>query len=211
MRPYDFKINSRVEFIQKEETYKTTIQDVVDDGFYINIPVVNGEFLTFNMHEDIELFNYVDDNKLFKLRCTVDGKRIDNGIPLYKLSLPTKVTKIQRRNFVRVDMIQPIRYSKKIGNEAEENKNMAPALLLDISGGGMRIKLKEELSYGDMIIAELKSDNLMIKAEGKVVRKEKSIDDRFIYGISFWQMDNKVREQIIKDVFTIMRKQREMS
>ena len=210
MKGYKVKLNSRIEFNVDKKTYKTTIQDIGEDSFFISIPVVDGEYLTLNLKESAEMFNYIDENVLYKIKCNVIGKKIDNGIPLYQISMPIEAIKIQRRNYVRVNMLQPIKYSKISEEEKEIIDGMLPALLLDLSGGGMRIKLTEELFSGDTIAAVLKSDGLLVNAKGKVVRKEKTPDRKFIYGISFWKMDDKVRERIIKDVFTTMRKQREI-
>lgn len=202
-------INSRIDVIIDKTVYKTVIQDVLGDCFLISIPINQGEYLMLNQHEEVELYNYVDDLSLYKLTCNVIGKVVDNNIPLYKISLPKEVKKIQRRNYVRVNMLQPIKYSKEELNSSK-NKEMLPALLLDLSGGGMRIKLKEKLYTGDIISANLQSDELAINAKGKVVRIEKCDDGRYIYGISFWQMDNISRENIIRSIFKIMRKQREL-
>lgn len=209
MSKFKLVINSRIDVFVGKAVYKTVIQDVLKDGFLISIPVNEGEYLMLNQHEEVELYNYVDDLSLYKLTCNIIGKVIDNNIPLYKVSLPKDIKKIQRRNYVRVNMLQPIKYVKGETNNIKDGQ-MLPALLLDLSGGGMRIKLREELYSGDIIFAQLKSNELAINAKGKVVRKEKCNDGRFIYGISFWQLDNIERENIIRNVFKIMRKQREL-
>lgn len=209
MSKFKLVINSRVDIMLDKRVYKTVIQDVAKDGFLISIPISEGEYLILNQHEEVELYNYVDDLSLYKLNCNIIGKVIDNNIPLYKISLPKDIKKIQRRNYVRVNMLHPIKYVKGEVNNIKENE-MLPALLLDLSGGGMRIKLREELYIGDIISAQLNSEELAINVKGKVVRKEKSNDGRFIYGISFWQLDNISREDIIRNVFKIMRKQREL-
>lgn len=209
MSKFKLVINSRVDIMMDKRVYKTVIQDVVKDGFLISIPISEGEYLILNQHEEVELYNYVDDLSLYKLNCNIIGKVIDNNIPLYKISLPKDIKKIQRRNYVRVNMLHPIKYVKGEVNNIKDSE-MLPALLLDLSGGGMRIKLREELYTGDIISAQLNSEELAINAKGKVVRKEKSNDGRFIYGISFWQLDNISREDIIRNVFKIMRKQREL-
>lgn len=209
MSKFKLIINSRIDVMMEKKVYKTVIQDVLKDGFLISIPVNEGEYLMLNYHEEVELYNYVDDLSLYKLTCNVIGKVIDNNLPLYKISLPKDVKKVQRRNYVRVNMLHPIKYVK--GDSGNLNdKKMLPALLLDLSGGGMRIKLREELYKGDSISAKLNLDELEINVKGKVVRKEKCDDGRFIYGISFWQLDNMSRESIIRSVFKIMRKQREL-
>ena len=81
---------------------------------------------------------------------------------------------------------------------------------MDLSGGGMRIKVKEKLSFNDSIISNLNYENEKVVIKGRVVRIEKTEDKRYIYGIDFKDIDNSTREKIIRIVFKIMRKQREL-
>ena len=74
----------------------------------------------------------------------------------------------------------------------------------------MRIKAKEKLENNDVVIGNLKYENEKINVKGKIIRIEKTEDKRYIYGVSFIDMNNSTREKIIRTVFKIMRKQREL-
>lgn len=74
----------------------------------------------------------------------------------------------------------------------------------------MRVKIKEELKYGDLITVKVNCGESDLYLKAKIVRKEKSIDGRYIYGSEFWEVDNNLREKVIQEIFSIMRKQREL-
>ncbi len=74
----------------------------------------------------------------------------------------------------------------------------------------MRIKLREKLEKSDVISAKIGSENEEVLIKGKIVRVDITEDKRYIYGISFGELDNRTREKIIQIVFRIMRKQRKL-
>lgn len=205
-------INSKLEVRSGEETYKSTVQDVSNKNLLISVPVINGVYLTLKTGEEIDLIYYDNKANIFNFKCKTINKVTENGIPFYSVSLPYDVVKIQRRNYVRVDTVQVIKHIRKYDEEVESNEGdiLPNALLLDLSGGGMRIKLREKLSTGDRIIAKISSDIEAVPVKGEVMRVDKTDDKKYIYGISFYELDNSIREKIIGIVFKIMRKQREL-
>lgn len=212
MESLNLSINGKVEVLWDEKSiYKSIIQEVEEDGFSITVPLNNGEYLTPHVGEKLELMCYDDSGNVYKFNCKVKGRNTDNNIPLYILSEPYDVSIIQRRNYVRVKIVQMIQYLKgSLEGENIDRLKFSPAILLDLSGGGMRIKVNEKPSLGEKLLGELKynGDEALIKA--KIVRVEKTEDNKYICGVSFDDLDNITREKIIKMVFTIMRKQREL-
>lgn len=209
MRNFKLEVNSRVDVLKDDNKFKSVIQDVYEDYFCISIPMNNGEYMTFNKGEYIELFYYKDERYIYKLICTIIGGTKDNNIPMYKISNPKEIVKIQRRNYVRVNITKPVEY---IRGQYDESVNgvFTQALLLDLSGGGMRIKIKEELEYDELITVKINCGDNKIYLKTKIVRKEKTTDSRYIYGTVFCEVDNNTREKVIQEVFSIMRKQREL-
>lgn len=212
MAKLDITINSMVGILWEENIYKSTVQDITENEILISIPVSDGSYLTLKDGDEIEQIFYDDKGNVFAYKTNVLGRYVEKGIPFYRLSKPYDIKKIQRRDYVRVNIAQIINYIRETdlekdikGEERYEN-----ALLLDLSGGGMRIKVKEKLSLKDSIILNLTYENEEIVVKGKVIRIEKTDDKRYIYGVIFMDIDNLTREKIIKTVFTIMRKQREI-
>lgn len=212
MKKFEVLINSRLEVKLGEEIYKTRVQDSNNKNLLISVPVICGVYLILKTGEEIDLVYYDDKANIFNFKCKVINRITENGIPFYSTTLPYDVVKIQRRNYVRVNTVQVI---KEIRKYDEKTKNVDEdkifnALLLDLSGGGMRIKIKERLYEGDIIIAKIGNGDGELPIKGRVVRIDISDDRKYIYGISFLELDSRTREQIIGTVFRIMRRQREL-
>ncbi|GAB6167684.1 flagellar brake domain-containing protein [Clostridium carnis] len=209
----NIRVNNKVAILWDEEIYKSVIQDINEKESLISIPVCNGIYLTMRDGDEVDQVYYDDKGNVFNYKCKVLGRVIENNIPFYKLGKPYDIRKIQRRDYVRVNVVQVINYIKEesLIRDFQKEEKFNPALLLDLSGGGMKIKIKEDISYGDSIVGNLIYQNEKIIIRGKIVRKEKTEDNRYICGIKFCDIDNGTREKIIKTVFTIMRKQRELS
>ncbi|SHI39597.1 c-di-GMP-binding flagellar brake protein YcgR, contains PilZNR and PilZ domains [Clostridium cavendishii DSM 21758] len=214
MEKVKLSINDKLNVLwqDEQEIYKTTIQDMRGDFISISIPVNNGEYLTTRENQELYILRYDDNGDVYKFRCMIIKRTIDNNIPLYVLSKPYDIIKIQRRNYVRVKIIQLIKYLKiEDENSALKEDFFQKAILLDLSGGGMRIKVKEKCGLGESIAVSLKYNEINILVSGEIVRIETTDDNKFICGINFNNLDNVTREKIIKMVFHIMRRQRELT
>ncbi|WP_089970844.1 flagellar brake protein [Clostridium gasigenes] len=212
MKKFDVVINSKLEVKWADGIYKTLVQDSNSKNILISIPVVGGVYLTLKTGEEIELVYYDNGENIFSFKCRVINRIKENNISYYSITLPYDVIKIQRRNYVRVDTVQVIKDIKKYEKETngQADDKISNALLLDLSGGGMRIKLREKLEKSDVISAKIGSENEEVLIKGKIVRVDITEDKRYIYGISFEELDNRTRERIIQIVFRIMREQRKL-
>lgn len=133
-------------------------------------------------------------------------------MPFYRIDKPCDVTRVQRRDCIRVDVIQAINYVKEeeLKSDISGGERYEHALLLDLGGDGMRIKVKEEIKVSDIIISNLTYNNEKISVRGKTMRVGKSEDRKYTYGIDSGDIDNRTKEKTIKTVFTMIRKQREL-
>lgn len=204
-------LNNRIEVIKNKEIYKSIVQDIREKHIKINIPVNKGEYLSLAMDEEIELIYYDKESSLFNFYCKVIDRVKENNISYYRLSLPYNIKKVQRRNFVRVNVLEFIRYIKE-NKSLERDKVENPvkkAILLDLSGGGMKIRSKENLKKGDILLININHNDIKLDLKGRVVRVKEDNDD-YLCGVSFLNIDSKTREKIIKIVFIILRKQSEL-
>lgn len=210
MAELDLKVNSRIEVVVDEKIYKALIIDIEDDNIKINIPVRNDEYLMLYKDDTIEINSYLDDGKCFNYYCDVISKGKDNNVIYYKLTLPYDVRRIQRRNFFRVNLLEEVTY-KNITNKTEKEIEELPyksGIMIDISGGGLKVKTKEKLEDNDVIVIKITLTGIEVKLKGQIVRMEESIDNKFLYGIKFLDISESESDTIIKELFAIMRKQR---
>lgn len=209
MDKLELEINNKIEVIYGEKNYKSVIQDIreEEDEILIFIPVLDGEYLTLVTGRVIEQIYYDNNGNVYQFKSKVLGRIKEKNLSLYRFSSPFDVRKIQRRDYVRVNFIKAINYLSSKDIEKEKYKK---ALLLDLSGGGMKIKVDEKLDKNDLIFSKIIYDDSIIDVNGKVVRVEKTEDKEYICGINFSDIEERTREEIIRIVFKVMRKQREL-
>ena len=213
MEKIEFIVNNRVEIIWNKEAYKSTIQDIKNKEFAISIPTRDGEYLPLKAGDTVEVLYYLDLN-IFQFDSKVIGRAVE-GIPVIFLEVPEKYTVVQRRQYFRVnkfDFIEIALYNKLYNDgDIEINhgeKIIRKVVLLDISGGGMKIKLDEQVSLNDTIHCVLKTPKEDIDVYGKVVRIEKDELNSYLCGISFIDLTQKMRDKIIQYTFELVRAQR---
>lgn len=198
-----FYENSRIDIIWDEDkVYKSNIQEVNDDGLSISVPVLNGEYLNLKYGNEITALSYDKNGVIYKFNCKIKERKKDGKILLYVTDVPYNIEKIQRRDFVRVKFVKDIFY-KSLNNEM-----LNKAVMIDLSGGGTRIKFKEKFELNDKIKIVINYQDEELYIETKVVRIEKALDGDWICGFLFDEIDERIREKIINLVFKIMREER---
>lgn len=211
----DFLINNKIEIDFNDEAYKSNIQDVTDEYLGISIPVSDGKYLPLARGERVTVTYYYGKD-IFRFDTIVIGRKVEK-ILIIMLKKPEKVILVQRRNFARVPLIinvccALISTDKNINNIGDNQIEFFDAYSLDISGGGMRVvidrKYEKKTQRGNILMVTIPLDDENITIQGKIVRIE---DDKrnpnIVCGLTFLDLDKKIREDIIKIVFHKMRDQ----
>jgi c-di-GMP-binding flagellar brake protein YcgR len=209
-----FSINHKVEIFYNDNTYKSNIQDITDEYIGISIPIKEGKYVALNSSDYFEVLYYEAAN-VYKFEGKVIGRKVEDGVSQIILEYPKNIIKIQRREFVRIDMVQYIRCLKvEMGVKNKDESSLFSeqkgnkAILIDLSGGGFKLKLSEKIDVNDTIIAEIPYEGDKITVKAKAVRTDMDVDKSYICGFSFIDIDSRTRETIIKLIFSSMRKQR---
>ncbi|WP_055071301.1 flagellar brake protein [Clostridium massiliamazoniense] len=207
MKTFDIYINCILDVLdEKGKTYKSRIQEINEDYMCIDIPMENGEYLLLRKNCEIGIIIYNEKiGMLYKGKLRIIDKKVEGNLRLYKVSRPYDIEKLQRRNYVRVDTTRAVKYKKK------GDKAYSDAVILDLSGGGMKIKLDKKVEVNDIVdlIAELDGKFAQIRGEVRRVYKDEK-DRKYIIGYEFTEINEAVRDRIIHMVFSIMRRQMEV-
>ena len=173
---------------------------------YIDIPMENGEYLLLRKNCEIGIIIYNEKiGMLYKANLRIIGKKIEGNLRLYKVSRPYGIEKLQRRNYVRVDTTRTVKYKKK-GDIAYSD-----GIILDLSGGGMKIKLDKKIEVNDILNLIVELDGKFAQIKGQVRRVYKDEKDRkYVIGFEFTEINEAVRDRIIHIVFSVMRRQMEV-
>lgn len=206
----DFELNKKLDILVDEKYFNSNIQDVTQQYIAISIPTSAGEYLPLSKGAIIDVVYYKEDN-LYKFRSVIIGRKFEN-IPILLISQPKEIKKIQRRRYFRVLLIGTAKY---INLKKESRTNLSTvdvrkylkAVLVDLSGGGMRVKVSEEIKTNDFLLVSLTVNEADVLIVGQAKRIVKDDDGRFICGLSFELLDDKTRELLIKYTFQLMRNQ----
>ncbi len=219
----DFKLISKIELIT-DDNAKTLglIQDVIDDKIYVSVTSDDKQFKILRVDDAVTGIVYDKDNVIsFDAFIT---NRIVGDLPLYEISMIKNLSKVQRRQDVRVDCSLPILYTDnkfllrlEINDENSEEiilnneKYLSPGWISDLSAGGIRFSCEKKYQLDNILLLsfDLETDTIITKGQivykGIKVTPEKTI---YIYGIKFMNINDEKREKIISYNFVIMRKSR---
>lgn len=210
MQSFEIKVNDRIEVVAELKSYRSLILDVNEDFILINVPVNNGEYLMLHTDDTIEMNIYLEEGRCFNFFGNVIDKGKDGNVLYYKLTYPYNISRIQRRNFFRVDMVNPVEY-KKITNILKEEIDSIPyekALMVDLSASGIKLKVDKNVKEKDILLVKIsvKDETLILK--GEIVRIDNTTNNEKLCGIKFLEITEHQSDLIIEELFEILRKQR---
>lgn len=213
MNNFELDVNERLEIISNDKIYKCLVTDLGEDWIKINLPVCESEYLTVYSGEILEINMYLDSGKCYNFNARVLSKGKEGNIPYYKLSEPFNIRRIQRRNYFRVGILNLAHY-RNITNFYNEDIKEIPyteAMMIDLSGGGVKLKINDEVNMNDVLSIKMNIKNSDIIVRGEVVRLEISEDKQKICGVKFLDISQAQTDRIIEELFEIMRKQRALT
>lgn len=212
-------LNSKIELGTKDgKKASGLLYDIIDNKIYVSVTMGKVQESIFYKGDNIEGIIY-DENMIFGFTGTVSD-RLQKGNPIYEISDIGRLTRMQRRTSVRADCSIPAKYAYKdypVGrdyNESEEanfqgiTSHMEEGIIVNLSGGGLRLSCAKDLVIGTELIIEFNLNN-EIAVKGKIKHKKIKILRKkaaYFYGIDFYNMDGKVKDKIISYVFILMRK-----
>jgi c-di-GMP-binding flagellar brake protein YcgR len=152
------------------------------------------------------------------------SRRTAGSAPTYRISHLYGFETVQRRENVRVKCSAPLEYScdqelLELASKMENSKElfdritgiMKEAFMIDISAGGIKFSCHENLQEGQQALFLISICDRMLMIPGSVVHKQLTIDPnqiKYFYGIEFSELNEEMKDLIVKHVFTIMRMQR---
>lgn len=200
MKKLKLNINDIIAVNYEGNFFKSNIQESSEESFSISVPLANGKYLLIEDGEELELEHY--DNDFYRFNVEILGRKKSGDIPMYIVSLPYNVERIQRRRYVRVPVVKEIKYRK------DDNDEWKNALTLDLSGGGLKFKSNEKLELGKKLFIKIMDIKEELDMYAEVIREEILNSQEYTYGVEFCGLRECDRDKIIQEVFLVMRKHR---
>ncbi|SDF39383.1 c-di-GMP-binding flagellar brake protein YcgR, contains PilZNR and PilZ domains [Sporolituus thermophilus DSM 23256] len=185
----------------KAERYSSRIEEVTDEYLIIAMPMSKGYPVFLSLGDNLHV-RIVDNGTAYQFTCTLVSKKL-HPLPVWVVTRPREIIKVQQRSFVRVRTALPVEISI-FDNETAQFSNSFQACSRDLSGGGIQLVSKEALDLGMKVqlAFELPEAGLIV-VNGEVVRIEKPHHDRDIFwiGIKFLDLAERERSKIIRYIF----------
>ncbi|MDA8441516.1 MAG: flagellar brake protein [Peptococcaceae bacterium] len=193
-----FSVNQLVEVEPLNEdwagSYKTRLEDINEDLLIFGVPYVNGGLLPLRVNDEI-VIRVCNKTAMFKFNAKV--KTVIRGdLPLFAVDIPAECVKVQRREFVRIDVSIPLRYRDK--PEAEFIK----AHSLDVSGGGVRFAADKNLAIGtklEMVLDFLGDFSITTRVE--VLRSVEADARQYHISARFYELEHSLADKILQWTF----------
>src|SRR6056297_605726 len=204
--PEDYlKINKNIELeINKgpyQGRYLSKISDISEAEMTV-MAIYDGGLVPLRKNLPVNVYFY-GEKAVYKFESRVK-KRYKDPIPLIVLNIPEEIKRIQRRQYFRLKVNKDISYKLVQDDEhKQQEEDYKKTQIVDISGGGVKMVLNDDLKKGDIIQILLKIDSLKEKAiTGKVVRFITSEDGYTKFaGIKFINIKRSIQDKIVGWIF----------
>lgn len=219
----EFNLISKIELVT-EDNKKTLglIQDVIGDKIYVSIASDDKQFKILRIGDSLSGVVYDKDNVIsFDALVT---NRIVGEIPIYEISKIKNLSKVQRRQDVRVECNLPVLYTNnkfllkiKLDDKNAEDiilnneKYLNKGWISDLSAGGIRFSCERKYHLDTVLLLVFNLELETIVTKGQIVYKSIKVTSEktfYLYGIKFINISDEKREKIISYNFVVMRKNR---
>ena len=216
-RIYD--VGDKVSILIDKREYVSKILRITDDGeLVIYVPSCNGSDLHLIDDKNYNLIFYVNGG-LYKAYVVLSDIYTEEGIDVVELELMSELERYQRREYFRIDYYCDIEYKileiySEDGSLERHNGKWCKAKLSNISGGGMKFNSEEGIPNAKRVflkfaLGEGINRNQYSCLANVVLISKKDIGKLiYEYRVSFSDIDESARENIVKFVFEEERRMR---
>lgn len=196
------KVWERIEIVVGEGSlaghYAARIEDFRDDGIAVTSPELesgstllsNGCFCLVILTRDDAVYQFGSRIRLLK------GKRGN----LYVLDPPQNVRRVQRRQFVRIDLLKEAKFAvvESAATDSPEvsDLNWLKATIVDFSGGGALLKISHEIDEGTIVVLSLDflAEPNLPEAVAAICRRSFIRDKSQMIGLEFLRRETLIRD-----------------
>jgi c-di-GMP-binding flagellar brake protein YcgR len=186
--------------------YRTRIEEIEESFIAVGAPFIKGDLIPLRVGTRLKLL-FWDEVSAYSFSTRIK-QRIADPIHMFVLEMPNSISKVQRRNYVRVTAIYPITF-RPVTQEALSDSYKGTTM--DISGGGIRFLTEEQLEKGSLLNVQLELPKKDLQTLVRVCRAEKVEDSnpqRYCVTAEFHEIPERDRDRVIRCIFDIQRAMR---
>lgn len=198
----------KLELIVGEETqaghYTTRIEDFSGRSIVVSPPEFIGGHTLLSDRAEVMILITRDD-AIYQCYSWITRYPASEK-KLFLLAPPQGIKRVQRRQFVRVEVFERIKYARIINLPEWENREDLPmwcqSLISDISGGGVLMSADEDTKPGDLLLLKISvfPEQDLPETLAAVCRRVFTLDDQVMAGMEFLTVDRLTRHFGIDDL-----------
>jgi c-di-GMP-binding flagellar brake protein YcgR len=200
-----FRITQSIEVLEedqetgKRELYFSRIEDMSEESLFITPPFRRGFYLPPRQGRKIvarlpaDTCSYLFEAVLLAYHSS--------SLPLWEISLPSTIKRVQMREFVRLDIALEIKIEFTDASGSEQSR---VSMSKNISAGGVQVVLLgplPEKTKLNMTFSLSPQDQLQVEGELVRIIPPDQVGDKTCVAIKFGKIEEKARQQIIKFIF----------
>lgn len=150
------------------------------------------------------------DSGIYAFQSTYADRKM-SPLPIWIVTTPSEVEKMQQRSFVRFDVALPIVVAYPDPDKEDEVISLK-LNTKDLSGGGLQVISEVKMKIGRKVQLTLDIPEYgVFEVDGQVVRVHQPQDDRKLFWISikFLSIPNNIRDKIIRFIVRRQLEQRQ--
>lgn len=193
----NLKVWDKLEILVGDEPdrgrYMTRIEDFTSDSIILSEPeFIKGNTLLRDKCGIIVILTRED--AVYQFSAVIHRTKGPNG-NLYHIKMPRRLGRVQRRRFVRVELLKPVSFTVvdeiKWQDDWEEQAKWHKAVCINASGGGMLVESSQKIKDEKIILlkAVFFFEVGLPLTIAAICRRTFSDNDRFYAGIEFLMPD----------------------
>lgn len=187
--------------MDQNEQYVSSVYDIDAKGIYVPIPFADKRPLVLSHGQRVRI-KYMGEGSNYIFPTEAIGRKVEQDrLPMYIFKHPREVEieRIQLREFVRVPVMLEVQFAPPpVNNESPAYKK---ATTVDMSGGGMKIAVKEPIEKGTMVLLHFtlhvksKKKQQEFKLLAQAVRCQLADEEAKVYHVGFKYLDIRPAQQ----------------
>ena len=210
MRTSVLKIGSKGVIKKKvrrdENEFTTRIENIDGDIIRVLTPLYKSILIRLHPGTRVEV-SVFDSLNLYQFEAEAINTVIEDNIYYTDMKIVSEITKLERRNYFRVEAMKDVLLRKKAeGDMHDTEEDYAKGITVDLSGGGLQLITAEVFSQSCIVEMRLELDDEELKLDGEVLNRIYQEDLlSYRYMIKFVNLDKFTQEMIVKFVFKLQR------
>lgn len=218
----DIKSMKKVAPGQKQPIYFSQIIDIENDiRIHITMPMQGTKQIPLEIGERFECVFYASKG-LYRGEFVVIERHKEGNLPVIVMEVRTSLSKVQRREFYRFECTIPMKYryaelDEKIPREDLPKQEWFDGIVLDISGGGLRIVVPEHLKTGDFLqfklVLQIRGEYKELYLYGNIISSRPKPNNLRLHECrtQFYKVTESDQDLIVSYIFNEERKKRNMT